>query len=253
MGAGGCEYFFDQSIDVSNIIIHSAMSDFSGGGSGFIKYHTSTVPAGEMVITAKVGASRSRSDTPSHPSIVTLPSTTITALAGHHGGIVRNHVRFSDAGGDGYSGGGGFNKSHGHNGGSNGGNGEGGSVYSGRRIPNHGGRGTGENVAAYVFDHFKLSPGQGGRYHKRTHTLWNPAYFGGGGGGVMVNGKGPTSHYVDKGLSFLPPKYHPTYPGQGKGYGGGGGTCDGPCGTIDGKQWSSDGFGQSGVILLEVV
>ena len=229
------------------------MSDFSGGGSGFIKYHTSTVPAGEMVITAKVGASRSRSDTPSHPSIVTLPSTTITALAGHHGGIVRNHVRFSDAGGDGYSGGGGFSKSHGHNGGSNGGNGEGGSVYSGKRIPNHGGRGTGENVAAYVFDHFKLSPGQGGRYHKRTHTLWNPAYFGGGGGGVMVNGKGPTSHYQNKPFWYAPPSKHlPTYPGQGKGYGGGGGTCDVPCGTINGKQWGSS-YGQSGVILLEVV
>ena len=234
------------------------MSDFSAGGSGFIKYYTSTVPAGEMVITAKVGASRRKpgnhpGNVPSHPSIVTLPSTTIMALGGHHGGIVRNNVRLSDAGGDGYSGGGGFSNKRGYNGGSNGGNGEGG---SGRRgIPNHGGRGTGENVASYVFDHFTLSPGQGGRYHKRTHTLWNPAYFGGGGGGVMVNGKGPTSHYQNKPFWYAPPSKHlPTYPGQGKGYGGGGGTCDGPCpGTIDGKKWQSDGFGQSGVILLEVV
>ena len=238
------------------------MSDFSGGGSGFIKYHTSTVPAGEMVITAKVGASRRKypGNDPSDPSIVTLPSTTITALGGHRGGIVRNNVRLSDAGGDGYSGGGGFSNKRGYNGGSNGGNGEGGSgtpcsvSCNGKRtISNSGGRGTGENVASYVFDHFHLSPGQGGRYHKRTHTLWNPAYFGGGGGGVMVNGKGPTSHYVDKPIWYAPPSKHlPTYPGQGKGYGGGGGTCDGPCGTIDGKRWGS-GHGQSGVILLEVV
>ena len=234
------------------------MSDFSAGGSGFIKYYTSPVPAGEMIITAKVGASRKKwpGNVPSNPSIVTLPSTTITALGGHHGGLVRNSVRLSDAGGDGYSGGGGFSKSRGYNGGSNGGNGEGGSGrrgVGGRRIPNRGGRGTGENVASYVFDHFTLSPGQGGRYHKRTHTLWNPAYFGGGGGGVMVNNKGPTSHYVDSSVHF-PPGYYPTYPGQGKGYGGGGGHgCDGSCTTIDGKKWQSDGHGQSGVILLEVV
>ena len=238
------------------------MSDFSAGGSGFIKYYTSPVPAGEMIITAKVGASRRPwpGNVPSQPSIVTLPSTTITALGGKRGGIIRiingKATRIDDSGGDGYSGGGAFGVSHGYNGGSNGGNGEGGSGrrgVGGRWIPNRGGRGTGENVASYVFDHFTLSPGQGGRYKKRTHTLWNPAYFGGGGGGVMVNGKGPTSHYVDKGLSFIPPKYYPTYPGQGKGYGGGGGTCDGPCGTIDGKKWQSDGYGQSGVILLEVV
>ena len=69
----------------------------------------------------------------------------------------------------------------------------------------------------------------------------------------MVNGKGPTSHYVDKPWYYLPPSKHlPTYPGQGKGYGGGGGTCDVPCGTINGKQWGSS-YGQSGVILLEVV
>lgn len=68
-------------------------------------------------------------------------------------------------GGDGYSGGAYYD----HAGGSDGSDGEG----------DYGGHGTGEDVTKYQFFAFEISPGQGAS---------NAGSFGGGGGGILVNG-----------------------------------------------------------------
>ena len=215
-----------------------------------MKYHTTSVGAGKMVITAKVGGQE-------EPSTIRLPNTTITANQGEWGGSLmvttcpdehwgscshKCEGRCSYMGGGGYSGGGSggvdyqigdnfLKDQKGFNGGSNGGNGEGDpgfrDGFDGRA------KGTGENIADYSFKNFKLSPGEGGRYHYYSYkensicTNCNRAvYYGGGGGGVLVDSKGPTATSS-----------------QGKGYGGGGGAgCLKGCNT-----------GLPGVILLEVV
>ena len=162
-----------------------------------------------MVITAKVGDGRNGYD--GYPSTVILPRfATVTARGGKQG-------QGGNMGGNGYSGGAGGGHPRfggaGWSGGSNGGNGNG---YG------RGGMGTGENLAAYTLDHFKLSPGQGGKYYHDSND--NNFYYGGGGGGVLVDYDGPS-----------------TSPWQGKGYGGGGG----------GNHSSEEGL--PGVILVEVV
>merc|ERR1712012_118644 len=50
-----------------------------------------------------------------------------------------------------------------------------------------GGRGTGEDVTQYKFDHYKLSPGDAGERYESSYGY----YYGGGGGGVLINGVGP--------------------------------------------------------------
>merc|ERR1712098_751273 len=91
-------------------------------------------------------------------------------------------------GGDGYSGGGGYNCYC--DGGSDGSDGEGGS---------DGGKGSGIDVSSFPFQYFVIQPGMGG-------SASGSGYYGGGGGGVLINQNGPQhNHY------------------QGEGYGGGGG------------------------------
>ena len=120
-------------------------------------------------------------------------------------------------GGSGYSGGGAWcYRTDGCNGGYNGGDGGDGPYH-------RGGRGTGEDVTQYKFDHYKLSPGDAGeRYMKRLDTSYS-GYAGGGGGGVLINGVGPDRYNKH----------------QGQGYGGGGG------------RYYKDG--QPGVVILEIV
>ena len=97
--------------------------------------------------------------------------------------------------------------------GTNGGNGE---CYNG-------GYGTGEDVTAYAFKNFYLSPGAGSKPFEDRQ--W---YRGGGGGGVLVNGAGPDMFSMEN--------------KAGKGYGGGG--------TFHSFDKMS---GRPGLILLEVV
>ena len=170
-----------------------------------------------MVITAKVGDGRNGYD--GYPSTVILPRfATVTARGGKQGWY---QGQGGNMGGNGYSGGAGGGHPRfggaGWSGGSNGGNGNG---YGNGNM--RGGMGTGENLAAYTLDHFKLSPGQGGKYYHDSNN--NNFYYGGGGGGVLVDYDGPS-----------------TSPWQGKGYGGGGG----------GNHSSEEGL--PGVILVEVV
>ena len=130
----------------------------TGGGSGYIQYQTVSVPPGETVITAKVGA---RTTSSGETSPVILTDRNITAEGGQWGGD----------GGNGYSGGG-SSSNGGYSGGFNGRNGAG---------PDPG-IGTGENIRTYNFNTWTLSAGGGGSY-------W--ATYGGGGGGVLVAGNGP--------------------------------------------------------------
>ena len=68
-------------------------------------------------------------------------------------------------------------------------------------------------------DKFKLSPGQGGMAYRQS----NGYVFGGGGGGILVDGAGPTTN---------------GYAGQGYGAGGGG---------------NNNLNGLSGIVLIEMV
>ena len=91
------------------------------------------------------------------------------------------------------------------------------------------GHGTREDVTSYHFENWKVTPGDGGLgLYDGDDTVW-----GGGGGGVLVNGEGP-----ERG----------TFLCIGEGYGGGG--CYGgsiPSGCPDPTVCSLPG-----VILLEV-
>ena len=103
-----------------------------------------------------------------------------------------------------------------YNGGVDGGDGHGTSGYGTF------GHGEGKSLASYPMEQWTLSPGSGG-----AENIINDIYhFGGGGGGVLVNGEGPKQFF----------------PNQGQGYGGGGYL-----------PWSPGGQYQAlpGVILLE--
>ena len=157
-----------------------------GGGSGYIKYYRQHLDA-DMELIVRVGG-------PWQRTTVDLLNTDgrrhdlLIAEAGETG--------FPEQGGNGYSGGGGWDVIRDDDacqGGSDGGAGRG----------DLAGNGTREDVSSYQMKHFILSPGTGGE------SFHNGFYFGGGGGGVLVNGEGPE-----------PDPYNAPY--QGEGYGGGG-------------------------------
>ena len=140
-----------------------------GGGSGHVQYsHVELPPDSDISFSARVGGV-------GQSSFMTLLGDIIIADAGE------DAVTGGKAG-DGYSGGGAFG-SHtaGHNGGADGGDGHTDGLYPS-------GRGSGQDVSSYVFDNFVLSPGMGGAY---WYDILFDNYAGGGGGGVLVNGKGP--------------------------------------------------------------
>ena len=162
-----------------------------GAGSGYLHYGSVEVVSGTS-IDAKVGQSK-------QSSVLTFSTgETITAEAGESGAGSR--------GGNGYCGGGSEGGNKGGNGGTDGGDGDGGS---------YGGSGTGEDISAYTFSAWTLSPGAGGRDNEHSGG-------GGGGGGVVISGAGPdgSDH-------------------QGEGYGGG-------------ASGYSDPDGLQGVILVEI-
>ena len=171
-----------------------------GTGSGYLKY--SVIPLTEAT-TAKIKVGDQGA-----ASTVTINGVNLEAAPGESGTYDGSIFR----GGDGFSGGGGNGA---YNGGSDGGDGAGdGDKYLG-------GQGTGEKLSSFAMDSFLLTPGVGGQYHS--------AGFGGGGGGVLVNGAGPA-------------EWDNT---QGQGYGGGGCAYD--------SQGNLVFIGLRGVILLEMV
>jgi len=172
-----------------------------GGGSGYIQYFSQTLTSTSTTIRLAVGDGGQASN-------VTIDSHQIEASPGNNGGF---------DGGDGYSGGGG-GKYEPCDGGSNGEDGD----------CSDGGKGTGEDVASYTFNNYKLSPGERGRYYTRSDGF----YSGGGGGGVLINGAGPPVRFHKSGTKWS----------DGEGYGAGG--------TYHGESIT---YGNSGVILVEVV
>ena len=114
-----------------------------------------------------------------------------------------------------------YNSGNSFNGGSNGSDGEGSSsdgTY---------GHGSGNDLSKYRLDNWKLSPGEGGQgWVDPTSDPAEPYWCGGGGGGVLINGRGPERE--SKSI--------------GQGYGGGGATNNG--------SWI---HGLPGVILMEIV
>ena len=150
--------FTDTSKEISNITIladdhcelrvfmvgggGSAVNNYIGGGSGYIKYSTIGLTESNIIQTIKVGDY-------GHRSSVTIDGVILLAEPGRPG---------LDGG---WSGGGGSNCNC--NGGSDGSDGSG-----------AGGKGTGEKLSSFPMDSFILTPGVGGQP--------NGSVGGGGGG-----------------------------------------------------------------------
>lgn len=158
-----------------------------GGGSGRIKSLVQQVTNTDQLYFINIGA-------PGESSSVQLEDELL--LSASSGG----NARHSD-GGSGHSGGGGGGSSSpercGH-GGEDGSNGKDGSL-------GHGGQGSGVSIASYSMKFFELTAGSQGSCYSG---------IGGGAGGVLVNGQGPT-------ISF-----------DGEGFGAGGYGYDGRPGVI---------------------
>lgn len=167
-----------------------------GGGSGYLQYQRIWLSTGISSLHAVAGACCF----PAQPSTVTYNGTSIVANPGQRG-------EYDNGGGAGYSGGAEGNAGFGaYNGGSGGSDGGG----------SGGGSGTHEDISDYIFTTWNLTPGDGG-----SAQSYSGSWYGGGGGGVMVDGSGPeTDRY------------------NGQGYGGGG------------NGWYADGL--PGLVLLEI-
>jgi len=153
----------------------SGSSGGGGGGSGYIEFQTVQIRRNMVVSVGQAGESS---------AIEVNNQLVLSAAAGEDWSALR--------GGAGYSGGGGAGAGAGAggDGGENGSDGEDGTNGSG-------GDGSGLDLTTVQLDNFILSPGKAGT----TYGSW-----GGGGGGVIVNGEYPTGGTVH----------------YGKGYGGGG-------------------------------
>ena len=101
---------------------------------------------------------------------------------------------------------------------------------------NRSGNGTGKTVGEFTLTSWNLSAGKEGRYSRQKYKK-----FGGGGGGILVNGVEPT-HYLN----------HNQF--QGEGYGGGGsGARERMVNPKNNTYYFLENHrGLSGVILLEV-
>ena len=173
----------------------------SGAGSGYLKYKSISLTETKSILL-NIGDHE-------EASYVNIDGVTIEALPGESD-TSDGSIRY---GGKGYSGGGGWNCSC--NGGSDGSDG------AGDEENNHfGGHGTGEKLSSFPLNSFILTPGVGGQHYSG---------HGGGGGGVLVDGAGPS-------------EWDNT---QGEGYGGGG--------CRDNSLGDYVSIGLRGVILMEMV
>ena len=196
VGGGGYRGFLS---DVGG----SSITGHGGGGSGYVVNTSVQVPASQLVV--RVGGPGGQT------SLQTIEGEIIvTAAPGENGN--------SYYGGAGYSGGGGVYYSSGSyfrsgNGGEDGGDG-----YGTNEEPTNGwgGEGSGLDVSSISLQQFSLSPGVGGKVSGSTN-------YGGGGGGVLVDGTGPQDTIS-----------------AGEGYGGGG------AGGVHGAP-------APGLLLLEII
>ena len=143
-----------------------------GGGSGYVEFGVLRVKANET-LNLKVGTGGKTSSVERDGQVLLL------ATAGHEASDLD--------GGDGYSGGG----SRSGDGGEDGGDAEDHSSYKG-------GHGSGLDIGSVNMTKFTLSPGKAGKAYPSSLS------YGGGGGGVIVNGEKPSGNDI-----------------QGEGFGGG--------------------------------
>ena len=180
----------------------SASKSCSGGGSGYLQYRSISVSSGTK-ISAEVGDY-------GEPSTVVINGRSTVANPG---------------GRDGYSGGG----YGGYNGGTDGGDGE---CKSHNRCPFEG-KGTGDDITAFYFSSWNLTPGRGGLVNRASSYTCTCKVCGGGGGGVAVDGTQPTYY---NGADYITLGY---------GYGGGGS-------GYYRYRHSIMTYGRQGIILLEI-
>ena len=204
---------------------YSGGDGYSGGGSGMYRKITDATLATTTTTTTTTTTSTPPATTTTTTTMTTDASTTTTTifrsrnvsvhidadyrdiedeegnrLGEHHRGIATSEYK----------------------GGSNGGYGEGAG----------GGKGSGDDVTSFVFSSWKLSPGDPGQGYNGSYASYSSSYiykifYGGGGGGVLVDGAGPE-------ISGTYAAY------EGKGYGGG-------------RGYVYYGSGGAGVILIEIV
>eukprot|EP00092_Neocalanus_flemingeri_P074609 GFUD01092285.1.p1 GENE.GFUD01092285.1~~GFUD01092285.1.p1 ORF type:complete len:630 (+),score=180.18 GFUD01092285.1:70-1959(+) len=188
----------DGDITMGVFMVGGGGYGLGGGGSGLFKIVDDVINL-DNVLTIKVEIGEggyydasTQTGVAGKPTKITVPEYKTTIVEGGQPG---KHDIIS--GGSGWSGGG---SSRGGDGGSNGSNGKSREYYtSGGELYNlNGGEGSGEVLPLIASGHVLLSPGKGGI----SYSTW----FGGGGGGVLVNGKGPAD----------------SHRGVGQGYGGGG-------------------------------
>ena len=211
-GAGACE--------VTLLLVGSggySRSGCAGAGSGHLVYSALQLSAG-TVLRAVVGQGSGYADHVHEGNTSVLFSTPVTIDGITVEGIMAQPAEVAgfNNGGSGYSGGGGAgycespNPQFAGEGGSDGSDGRDG--YRGQ-----GGEGTGEDISNYVFASWTLTPGVGGKTASSR--------FGGGGGGILVDGAGPQPINT-----------------VGQGYGGG----------ASGYGGDPDRFGVPGLILMEI-
>ena len=170
----------DCFVDLNVVAIGSGgLGRTAGGGSGYVETGTVRLSINNPTIQVTVGNSTLLSGNPSKVSVG--GEVVLKAKPGK--------TTDTTVGGDGYSGGGGYGTGHG---GSDGGDGE-----VGDDEDSEAGKGSGLDVSRIAMKSFTLSPGEGGI---------GESFYGGGGGGVLVNGVKPESEACG-----------------GQGYGGGGG------------------------------
>jgi len=148
--------------------------DYTGGGSGYVETGAAVLKTNSQVVLTVGGAQQ--------PSSVSVDGQVVVeAKQGGDGG--------DSGGGNGYSGGGGYGSGD-PRGGEDGGDGGDGVYYPG-------GQGSRLDIRQIALRDFELTPGAGGEHRSG---------YGGGGGGVLVNGLAPAADQYN-----------------GQGYGGGGG------------------------------
>ena len=186
-----------------------------GGGSGYVA-STSVLGAATSKLLATVGAAFS------HSSVgVVGPDSVLELLRAEAGG----NGTSSGSGGDGYSGGGPAGSGDRH---PEPGEGHGGSNGRDGCCDDSVGRGSGLHLSDINLKYFALTPGAGGHpdiYEAEIGTGdW--FHFGGGGGGVLVDGAGPPHARLT----------------EGEGFGGG-------CGC---PLWDQGDSPHQGVVLMEI-
>ena len=166
--------------------------DYGGGGSGYLEFvNVNAVSEGSLTLGVQIGNGGKDNE---------AGTSTIVSIQGFVPIIAKGGGPGTTSGGSGWSGGG---ATKGGVGGSNGSGGQNREFWHGGRYHQvTGGKGTGEALPQVAFGQVELHPGKGGV----SQSNW----YGGGGGGVLVDGSAPKSKHngVGDGFGGGGRKYH---------------------------------------------